>query len=102
MNKGEGVEKLEVSSEHTFGMIQSLFAKIYDMLIFNHIPLSTYNLDSDTNYSQWPFLRIILNFYQGTHISHPKWELSTTSWEKCELSTKSWEKKNNDEHERQY
>ena len=40
------------------------------MLICNlAIPLSAYNPNSDTNYSKWPFLWIVLNFYQAAHIS---------------------------------
>ena len=42
--------------------------KIYDMLIFNlTCSLSAYNLNSDTNNSHWPFLRIILNFCQANN-----------------------------------
>ena len=57
-----------------FKLPQNLFSptKIYDMLIFNlthSFTLFLYNLNSDTNYLQWHFLRIILNFYQATHIS---------------------------------
>ena len=37
--------------------------------IYVYIYIYIYNLNSHTSYSQWPFLRIILDFYQATHIS---------------------------------
>ena len=70
--QGRKVQKLEVSSEHTFWMIPKHFVatKIYDMLILNlRSSITAYNLNSDTNYSKRPFLIVILVFYQATNIS---------------------------------
>ena len=51
-----------------------------------HIAVSADNLNSDTNYSQWPFLRIILNLHQTTHISLIQKESYQQSSEKNESS----------------
>ena len=68
--QGGSGSKIRSLSEHSFRMSFFVATKIYDMLIFNLTnSLIRYNLSSDTNYTEWPFLRIILNFYKATHTS---------------------------------
>ena len=70
MNKmGEANQKLEVSGEHAFWMTPMSLLQL------------RFDSNFDTNYSQWPPLKIILNFYEATRIfliQNESWE---NSWE---------------------
>ena len=74
------------------------------MLIFSLThSLISLKSNSDTNYLQWPFLKIILNFYQETHVSviqNKSYQQSPEKNENYHRSPKTM--KNNGEHKRQY
>ena len=74
------------------------------MLIFSLThSLISLKSNSDTNYLQWPFLKIILNFYQETHVSVIQNKSYQQSPEKNENYHRSPKRmKNNGEHKRQY
>ena len=74
------------------------------MLIFSLThSLISLKSNSDTNYLQWPFLKIILNFYQETHVSVIQNKSYQQRPEKNENYHRSPKKmKNNGEHKRQY